>query len=505
MIVKILHNATTMSAVDYNEKKIKNNLGDFICAENFKGLESIQILNSDIYKKYLTEWSNRNSRIKKAQFHVAISSKGKEYGAFELKKIAKEWLKLMGYEKQPYLLYFHRDTLNNHVHIVTSRIDEKGKKINDSHERRRAVEVMNKIMKRDITKIGRDKFVNALSYNFSSINQFIAILESSNMKLIKDGEIFSVIMEGKKIIQNKKMEIINWAIDRNVKKYINNERVRQIRALFYKYKDKLNLDDFTNLMKKKFGIEIKLFGIKGKEYGYIVIDNKEKKVYKGGEIIPLKILKDNNNISDVNSKVRELLLQYNLTTKELNIRLRKNKVFIKEGNIIAKISGEKIGVLDNEIKEILNLNNKLSFANNFNVDNKNKRNIIADILGINSEIVKVNDEKNYNETIIEYYRNILEMGNYCTFRDAGITFRKNENGVYLIDWKNRNIIDLSEEGLEFKNGIEYNINENEAYNDKIGERDLERVLSVFSLGNFNNNYISDISDDEEYKKRKKKR
>ena len=57
--------------------------------------------------------------------------------------ISKKWVSVEGATS---LIYAHYDTSNHHIHIVTSRINPQGKKIDHDNERLRSQAVINKIM-----------------------------------------------------------------------------------------------------------------------------------------------------------------------------------------------------------------------------------------------------------------------------------------------------------------------------------------------------------------------
>jgi hypothetical protein len=46
----------------------------------------------------------------------------------------------MGYGEQPFIVYKHEDIEREHIHIVSLRVDEQGKKINDKFEHRRSMD-----------------------------------------------------------------------------------------------------------------------------------------------------------------------------------------------------------------------------------------------------------------------------------------------------------------------------------------------------------------------------
>ena len=47
----------------------------------------------------------------------------------------------LGYGNQPYLIFKHEDIGREHIHIVSLRVDSKGRKINDYKEYERSKEI----------------------------------------------------------------------------------------------------------------------------------------------------------------------------------------------------------------------------------------------------------------------------------------------------------------------------------------------------------------------------
>ena len=107
MIVKILRKSKTFRAVRYNTDKVKKNKGELLKVSGFGALEGLSSIKAQDYINYLCSLAARNRRIVYPQFHAMISAKGRSLGKEELVSLAENWLKGMGYGKQPYLLIFH--------------------------------------------------------------------------------------------------------------------------------------------------------------------------------------------------------------------------------------------------------------------------------------------------------------------------------------------------------------------------------------------------------------
>lgn len=296
MIVHILPPADGFPAVSYNTDKVDTNKGELMKVANFGALQGLMNVRPEDYKKHLAMVSATNKHVKRPQFHVVISAEGRTDDKHELTAVGEEWLAQMGYEKQPYLIVFHKDTDNNHIHLVTARIDHGGKKISDRFEKIRAVETLNRVLGIDARHSAKSDIENALAFRFATEAQFRMILESKGYILRERERLYEVIKFG------KLQETIgpNLIIDR-LTKDADQQRKIQLKAWFHKYAAVHNTtlekgrkryqSEFAKVMKVKFGIEL-IFHSSGDKppYGYSVIDHSGKNVFKGGEIMPLKEL-----------------------------------------------------------------------------------------------------------------------------------------------------------------------------------------------------------------------
>ena len=84
----------------------------------------------------------RNCRTKKTVFHCSLNPHPDEKLSDEtLMQIAKEYMEALGYGNQPYIVFKHNDITREHIHIVSLRVDSKGRKISDKFEKRRSKKI----------------------------------------------------------------------------------------------------------------------------------------------------------------------------------------------------------------------------------------------------------------------------------------------------------------------------------------------------------------------------
>ena len=309
MVVKILSSSATFSGVRYNTNKVDSGKGELMRVSGFGALNALGVLKPEDYKNHLKAVSALNKRVTNAQFHATISTKGRGHDKYALTQIATEWLNKMGYGDQPYLVIFHKDTANNHVHIVTTRVDKQGKKISSAFEKVRGSQHLNNILGLDENHSAKLDIEKALSYSFSTKAQFMMVLESRGYVLReKDGKL-DVMKFG---VQQGEVSIA--LIEQHIRKQDHSARIKQLKAIFHKYAatydttlvpNKIALpgayakitkgftSEFSARLKDKLGLEL-IYHASGDKppYGYTIIDHATKMVVKGGEVMSLAALLD---------------------------------------------------------------------------------------------------------------------------------------------------------------------------------------------------------------------
>lgn len=450
MEVTFLSSTGSFGGVGYNLSKVYSNTAQVLEVANFDGLKyisSVPTIND--YVEYLKLWSERNSRIRNTQFHVAISCKGHEKSKEELLAVAKQWLKEMGYEGIPALFVFHKDTNNNHIHIVTSRVDPLGRKVKDSNERWRGRSVLKKIEGINIGQKDYQKAVKeALSYRFSNVSQFALLLEQRKYKIteVENGDLL-ISKYGKPVTTVSKDEITR-AIEEGGNRADNDSRKKQIKALLIKYKENLSITELKDLMKRTFGIDIVLFGKKNSPYGYALIDHKDKVVYKGSEILPLKELlrQDKNNREkkidnrfDKGCSIIDAVLKENrfASIYEVRATLRTYGYFIRDYRLYHY--GKDLGMLKEDVVAQLDYNKRLGKAQKVNTDNPRTLDALArhyivhrDDLHISQE-PRLDNNKGYH-SLQELYDSAFLSGDLFSYLKLNNAYLFTDEGkTYIID------------------------------------------------------------------------
>lgn len=383
--------------VHYNDKKIDKGIGELMLMKNFPSFINESSSKEEV-RNYLRAISIGNKKVVKPQFHAMISTKFQGHSKEELTKIAADFMDEMKYGGQPFIVVYHKDTDNNHVHIVSTRVDKHtGKKINDSYERLKAQKALSVTMEKLYGQKPEEELEKLLNYKISSLNQLETLLnrngykigkninDENSINILKNGIILRTISGNQIVFDNSK----------------NEKRAKQIKAILSKYKElysnkvfkvednrknevvlpkKKTIDGendskmkiaFESELQKKlkdvFGIDMVFHHRKDKNpFGYTLIDHKTQKVYKGSELLKMNEVFEFTS-EKLEKKTFEILKDYNIRNQETkNILLE----FFKKNNPETEI--KDFMLFENRGKKDLETYRKVQFeVKDFIRNNKN--------------------------------------------------------------------------------------------------------------------------------------
>jgi len=141
MIAKISSTENLGGALGYNFKKVeKGEASVLLAAELYQSKEGRYTM-EDVLAD-MEALIPKNCRTKKTVFHCSLNPHPDEILSDEtLTQIAKEYMEALGYGNQPYIVFKHNDIAREHIHIVSLRVDSKGRKISDKFEKQRSKKI----------------------------------------------------------------------------------------------------------------------------------------------------------------------------------------------------------------------------------------------------------------------------------------------------------------------------------------------------------------------------
>jgi hypothetical protein len=330
MVAKIKSGKSLKGALNYNENKMKQGKAELIEAAGYP--KDLTDLSSYDKLLRLTDLAERNERTKTNTVHISLNFASSEKLPTELlQQIANDYMKGIGFESQPYLVYRHSDAGHPHIHIVSTNIKSNGERIslhylgqNQSEKTRKAIEIKYNLVKaeeqqkqkpalkaapaeygRQETKRAITNIVNQVirTYKFTSLPELNAVLQPYHIQADRGSKGSRVFAHG---------GLIYWITDQNGNKtgvpikasslygqptlQMLEEKFKLHKTLRKPFKEKLAttigqaLQKATDRVSFEKALKVQNIDVlfrrtnDGRIYGATFIDHDNKAVFKGSDL-----------------------------------------------------------------------------------------------------------------------------------------------------------------------------------------------------------------------------
>ena len=139
-----LRGSSPGGALYYNKEKVDKDEAEVLLWQKMlEPFDKHGRLDIDACMDSFWPYLEANRRTANTVFHVSLDPSPEDKLTDEqLGKIACEYMERMGYGKQPYIVFKHKDISREHLHIVSLRVDEQGRKLPHDFEARRSMEIL---------------------------------------------------------------------------------------------------------------------------------------------------------------------------------------------------------------------------------------------------------------------------------------------------------------------------------------------------------------------------
>lgn len=225
MIARITSGTNVRGMVEYNADKEKNINQN--SKQNEHPTKGELISCSNIYKedintiiKTIETYNSKNKNVKKPNIHISLNfHKNDVLDNQKIQLLTEEYMELMGYGEQPYAVFRHYDRDHPHVHITSTRINEKGKKINDSFEKYKSVRITEALEKKHDLTIAKE------SQNFKEITNLKQAVDSFINK--GEGELVNILSNVVENVMDKQptsLDQLDYFLKEfNIKRFTNSK------------------------------------------------------------------------------------------------------------------------------------------------------------------------------------------------------------------------------------------------------------------------------------------
>lgn len=149
MVAKIMQPTPSIeSPLSYNEEKIQKSLASVIGEFN-KPDRDASVIDA------LERLERHRFRSRSVSFHMSINpAETERMTDDQVSSFVSDMMHGLGYGTQPYILYKHTDTDRTHYHVVSIRIKEDGRRINDRQEHRKCQRLLKELSQKYGYRVG---------------------------------------------------------------------------------------------------------------------------------------------------------------------------------------------------------------------------------------------------------------------------------------------------------------------------------------------------------------
>jgi hypothetical protein len=155
--------------INYNENKVKEGMAKCISAANYPK-DAAQLSFKNKLNRLLHQ-AALNTNVSRNSVHVSLNFDPSEnHSAEKLEAIANTYMERIGFGNQPYLVYQHFDAAHPHIHIVSIKVKEDGRRIDMQNIGRNQSETARKEIEKEFGLVKAEESKRLKQFQLQPLN-----------------------------------------------------------------------------------------------------------------------------------------------------------------------------------------------------------------------------------------------------------------------------------------------------------------------------------------------